>query len=369
MCMRYQYDPLPTSTSIRLFRVLGEDHNGLLRCLLETVDLIDNPKYYCLSYTWGNPHAQGTVFGFTDEIAEEYGPQTLWPIAVNDSLLLIRTNLMDALRSLPAEPWNWITGPGGKTPLHRLAERGQALMLSRIKQSGADINLQDDLGQTALHYAAYGGHRHTVRILLEEGANVHTLNRAGQSALDLALENQHAHVVELMLDFEPPTADTNAGEDLSPRFYPIGNWIDATCINQEDIRERSAQVGMMDRIYKSCGLCTIWLGREDMHTEIAIGVLEKLRHTAKNMFNNDILPYRFRPPEQYNNAGMAYISLRQWDASTMGRSCSTVPACLVPQSLDHPRSPFDGRRRSILRQALYPMAYSIACHERHSKTR
>ncbi|KAJ3564410.1 hypothetical protein NPX13_g7853 [Xylaria arbuscula] len=37
-------------------------------------------------------------------------------------------------------------------------------------------------------------------------------------------------------------------------------WVDAVCINQEDISERSAQVALMEEIYSNAGFTAIWLG-------------------------------------------------------------------------------------------------------------
>ncbi|KAI1748115.1 heterokaryon incompatibility protein-domain-containing protein [Xylaria castorea] len=41
---------------------------------------------------------------------------------------------------------------------------------------------------------------------------------------------------------------------------PVDYWIDAICINQRDPQERSGQVQMMGRIYRSAALVTVWLG-------------------------------------------------------------------------------------------------------------
>ncbi len=49
---QFNYLPLPTPTSICILRVGPKDENGLLRCLLDTVDLNDEPLYNCLSNTW-----------------------------------------------------------------------------------------------------------------------------------------------------------------------------------------------------------------------------------------------------------------------------------------------------------------------------
>lgn len=53
-------------------------------------------------------------------------------------------------------------------------------------------------------------------------------------------------------------------------------WIDAVCINQEDIFERNCQVSLMGQIYSSCELVTIWLGPADESTADAFSALRKL---------------------------------------------------------------------------------------------
>lgn len=40
-------------------------------------------------------------------------------------------------------------------------------------------------------------------------------------------------------------------------------WVDAVCINQQDLAERSSQVLLMGRIYRQCEVCQIWLGDAD----------------------------------------------------------------------------------------------------------
>ena len=44
------------------------------------------------------------------------------------------------------------------------------------------------------------------------------------------------------------------------KWHPFVVWIDAICINQDDLAERSNQVGMMDKIYKSTQAVHCWLG-------------------------------------------------------------------------------------------------------------
>lgn len=45
-------------------------------------------------------------------------------------------------------------------------------------------------------------------------------------------------------------------------------WVDAVCINQTSIQERSSQVAMMGRIYSSCANVSVWFGELEFASEI-----------------------------------------------------------------------------------------------------
>ena len=53
-------------------------------------------------------------------------------------------------------------------------------------------------------------------------------------------------------------------------------WIDAICINQQDVHERSAQVERMGDIYRSARQTTVWLGPEGDDSCLAIEALDHL---------------------------------------------------------------------------------------------
>ncbi|KAL8716532.1 MAG: hypothetical protein Q9225_006144 [Loekoesia sp. 1 TL-2023] len=53
-------------------------------------------------------------------------------------------------------------------------------------------------------------------------------------------------------------------------------WIDAICINQEDLQERSRQVMLMDKIYRQAEATIVWLGERNEYTLLAIRVLCKI---------------------------------------------------------------------------------------------
>lgn len=53
-------------------------------------------------------------------------------------------------------------------------------------------------------------------------------------------------------------------------------WIDAVCINQDDIPERNSQVQMMGAIYRSATKTISWLGPDDGDSETAVKVLRNI---------------------------------------------------------------------------------------------
>jgi hypothetical protein len=57
-------------------------------------------------------------------------------------------------------------------------------------------------------------------------------------------------------------------------------WIDAICINQDDIVERSEQVNKMASIYGSARLVILWLGEEAHETTLAV---QTLRHVGEGV--------------------------------------------------------------------------------------
>ncbi|KAJ3529112.1 hypothetical protein NM208_g9908 [Fusarium decemcellulare] len=56
-------------------------------------------------------------------------------------------------------------------------------------------------------------------------------------------------------------------------------WIDAICINQSDLDERSAQVSIMHKIYSQCHCVMIWLGQGDEDSHISMKFAEGLDST------------------------------------------------------------------------------------------
>ncbi|CAG8955494.1 hypothetical protein HYFRA_00010361 [Hymenoscyphus fraxineus] len=59
-------------------------------------------------------------------------------------------------------------------------------------------------------------------------------------------------------------------------------WIDQLCINQQDPEEKTSQVRLMRRIYKSCTTCLLWMGdiREDIAVSGPEAALDFFRYLA-----------------------------------------------------------------------------------------
>ncbi|KAI1174402.1 heterokaryon incompatibility protein-domain-containing protein [Nemania sp. FL0916] len=64
-------------------------------------------------------------------------------------------------------------------------------------------------------------------------------------------------------------------------------WVDAVCINQEDVDERSKQVSFMDKIYKSSETVLVWLGKSTEQSDLAIDTLAEWKATTTKLKPED----------------------------------------------------------------------------------
>ncbi|KAH7364796.1 heterokaryon incompatibility protein-domain-containing protein [Rhexocercosporidium sp. MPI-PUGE-AT-0058] len=66
-------------------------------------------------------------------------------------------------------------------------------------------------------------------------------------------------------------------------------WVDAVCINQDDVEERSAQVEMMVQIYAKCTRVIIWLGPAKALDYLAFQVVEALTGNGSKEIHDKVL--------------------------------------------------------------------------------
>lgn len=57
----YQYDNLPTQTSIRVLELLPGQEGDHVSCLLHTLDWSNPLEYEAISYAWGDPNVRESV--------------------------------------------------------------------------------------------------------------------------------------------------------------------------------------------------------------------------------------------------------------------------------------------------------------------
>ncbi|KAF2026318.1 hypothetical protein EK21DRAFT_74457 [Setomelanomma holmii] len=53
------------------------------------------------------------------------------------------------------------------------------------------------------------------------------------------------------------------------------HWVDAICINQEDVQERNAQVSMMINIYQHADRTIVWLGNDSLDSQRVLRFLSR----------------------------------------------------------------------------------------------
>ena len=114
------------------------------------------------------------------------------------------------------------------------------------------------------------------------------------------------------------TLSTVAGQHASSL------WVDAICINQDDLLERSQQVKMMGRIYHGAEIVVTWLGPADEQTEVAFRVIETLsrasvdRDHSRGIHDPSVhlkgINLSIDNESLYARLGMPFIKSEEWAA-------------------------------------------------------
>jgi ankyrin repeat protein len=80
------------------------------------------------------------------------------------------------------------------SPLHAAAQLGHREVCQALIQAGADLNLQDKLGETALHKASSGGYVEVIIALLDAGADPSIVEPCGKLPVDQALPRKQDQI-------------------------------------------------------------------------------------------------------------------------------------------------------------------------------
>ncbi|KAL8636772.1 MAG: hypothetical protein Q9228_005871 [Teloschistes exilis] len=90
-------------------------------------------------------------------------------------------------------------------------------------------------------------------------------------------------------------------------------WVDAVCINQNDLSERSSQVNAMGDIYGNCTQVIVWLGEEQPDTRDTVDFIQTIAHASKAQDEDGKL-LDWRGSEARAARGLPPATADQWEA-------------------------------------------------------
>ena len=83
-------------------------------------------------------------------------------------------------------------------------------------------------------------------------------------------------------------------------------WIDAICINQNDVVERSTQVQIMSKFFERAIRVVIWLGEGNPNSDVGMATVRSLANNHLDQFNGML-------PKRDSEAVLEFCSRPFWD--------------------------------------------------------
>ncbi|KAH7082833.1 heterokaryon incompatibility protein-domain-containing protein [Paraphoma chrysanthemicola] len=133
-------------------------------------------------------------------------------------------------------------------------------------------------------------------------------------ALSYVWGKYEAQSPSIELDGNNFTVTPNLYSALRHIREPVGKdcmnlWVDAVCINQNDLDERNAQVSMMRDIYASAARVIIWLGEEDDDSETTFDALSVVADERSWFWQDAGRKNKSRRRKVYNHCGNFFFTL------------------------------------------------------------
>ena len=120
---------------------------------------------------------------------------------------------MDVVRWLLSKGANPNGIADSSSPLHAAAQLGHKDVCEALLQAGADLNLQDGLGETALHKASSGGYVNLKTALLAAGADPSIAEPCGDLPIDQALPRKREQV-RAAFDAQPDISSNRGSNEV-----------------------------------------------------------------------------------------------------------------------------------------------------------
>jgi hypothetical protein len=177
---------------------------------------------------------------------------------------------------------------------------------ARFEMSMVTVDLDDSPKYTALSYTASSSSSHCILLLLTETLCQWGNPRVYHLKLEeiASKENLSCQCYTIEIDGLEISIPANLYAALmsiryvksAKRYSTHSNelqknleyiWIDALCINQSDLTEKSKQVLLMQRIYSQSADVLAWLGGSDTTARTALTILPQLEQIAKSTRDQD----------------------------------------------------------------------------------
>ncbi|KAL8717342.1 MAG: hypothetical protein Q9225_005402 [Loekoesia sp. 1 TL-2023] len=165
---------------------------------------------------------------------------------------------------------------------------------------------------------------HRINDQLEYSALSYTWGppKASNSSNDVSKEPYYKNSRQIYVNASPFLVTSNLHDALARLRHwraDILLWVDAICINQDDLTERNLQVNAMSEIYGNSSEVIVWLGEEDSGTKQTVDLIQnialaaKTRDTEGRLINQQHLGHwAFQDPRALASVGLPPITQDQW---------------------------------------------------------
>ena len=284
----YRYAPLKHD-EIRLLELFPGSDDDAINCHLHHFSIQRCGAPEALSYTWGQNSAS--------EVIKVHGRN-----------LAVTPNLHAALKELRRE---------GLPHLPEDASRRVALLWQRF-QVLAKSTSPPSFSENGLELISKCyGERVAEFIIISRDPGTQYISPLVESSKGLdrdtlitMIQNRGAESLErLFEEYITPTGRERLAN--LPRLL----WVDAICINQQDMQERAKQISLMRRIYKRAFRLVVWLGRHEDDSPRAVDFIAQV--ARKQQEGNDTALEWVRSRTSSPDFAATWVSLgrffgRQW---------------------------------------------------------